>query len=86
VNHQINLYVFSRITMGIVRTMVENGYLKNNQYAYRVFAAVSWAVVMWLFEFHGKNLQGSLRKSMLYLYHNEKLLSESKSIWDWFIE
>ncbi len=37
-------------------------------YAWPVFAAGSWGMVMWLFRWHAAELQPSLRNSMNYIY------------------
>jgi len=34
------------------------------------FAAVVWAVALWLFEHHRQTLQPSLHSSLTYLYHD----------------
>lgn len=70
-NHQINLYVFSRICMGLVRSGIERGYIKYYKWGYYIFASIIWAIVMYLFEFEGHNISRSLKRSMVYLYHNE---------------
>ena len=86
VNHQINLYVFSRIVFGLARSGIERGYWKNyGNRAYVIFSAVIWAIVMYLFEFEQHNLQRSLAASMEYLYHNESTISNVTlfAIWEW---
>lgn len=58
VNHQIVLYLLSRIMIGF-STWIYNNWLKNvnkqikfieNGYGYYLLAAICWGVVMWLFE------------------------------------
>eukprot|EP00484_Ammonia_sp_Unknown_P025201 CAMPEP_0197051562 /NCGR_PEP_ID=MMETSP1384-20130603/26199_1 /TAXON_ID=29189 /ORGANISM="Ammonia sp." /LENGTH=252 /DNA_ID=CAMNT_0042484147 /DNA_START=35 /DNA_END=793 /DNA_ORIENTATION=+ len=86
VNHQINLYVFSRIFMGLIRSGVERGYFDGKLWKqwYLLFAAVTWAIVMYLFEFEEHNLSRSLAASMRYLYHNEmKTPSDLRQVWHW---
>eukprot|EP00485_Elphidium_margaritaceum_P001032 CAMPEP_0202695004 /NCGR_PEP_ID=MMETSP1385-20130828/8713_1 /ASSEMBLY_ACC=CAM_ASM_000861 /TAXON_ID=933848 /ORGANISM="Elphidium margaritaceum" /LENGTH=251 /DNA_ID=CAMNT_0049350957 /DNA_START=55 /DNA_END=810 /DNA_ORIENTATION=- len=86
INHQINLYVFSRIFMGLVRSGVERGYFDGTAWKkwYLFFASLTWAIVMYLFEFEEHNLSRSLAASMRYLYHNEmKKPGDVKQIWQW---
>jgi len=86
INHQINLYVFSRIFMGLVRSAVERGYFDGKSWRtwYLAFAATTWAIVMYLFEFEEHNLSKSLAASMRYLYHNEmRKPKDLKQIWQW---
>ena len=58
VNHQIVLYLLSRIMIGF-STWIYNNWLKKmnkqikfieNGYGYYLLAAICWGVVMWLFE------------------------------------
>lgn len=86
VNHQINLYVFSRIVFGLARSGIERGYWKNyGNKAYTIFAAVIWAIVMYLFEYEEHNIQRSLAASMQFLYHNEETIADLTlvSMWNW---
>merc|ERR1719474_1325297 len=86
INHQINLYVFSRIFMGLVRSAVERGYFDGESWKtwYMAFAATTWAIVMYLFEFEEHNLSRSLAASMRYLYHNEmRAPKDLHRIWQW---
>ena len=72
VNAQINMYVMSRVILGGVRALSVNGYLPASEsvpQAYTLYAAATWAAVMYLFEWHEKHLQKSLATSMQYLYH-----------------
>lgn len=41
---------------------------KISHYAWPVFAATSWALVMHLFRHHPEDLQSSMRNSMNYIY------------------
>eukprot|EP00004_Rigifila_ramosa_P016335 TRINITY_DN3867_c0_g1_i1.p1 TRINITY_DN3867_c0_g1~~TRINITY_DN3867_c0_g1_i1.p1 ORF type:complete len:205 (+),score=44.88 TRINITY_DN3867_c0_g1_i1:8-622(+) len=70
VNTQINLYVFSRIFLGFVHTLVKYDTVPKISVAYPLFAGFTWACVMYLFEFEKENLQGSLQASMTELYHH----------------
>ena len=84
VNHQINLYVFSRICMGMIRSGIERGWFKNYKFGYYIFASMTWAIVMYLFEFESHNISRSLKKSMVYLYHNEmKIPSNINELKTW---
>lgn len=47
------------------------------RYAWPVFASVSWASVMWLFEGYPDTLQPSLRSSMTYMYVDISLFFSS---------
>mmetsp|Transcript_23182 Transcript_23182/g.20374 ORF Transcript_23182/g.20374 Transcript_23182/m.20374 type:complete len:252 (+) Transcript_23182:129-884(+) len=86
VNHQINLYVFSRIFMGLIRSGVERGYFDGSLWKkwYLLFASITWAIVMYLFEFEEHNISRSLAASMRYLYHNEmKMPNDLNQCWKW---
>lgn len=88
VNAQINMYVMSRVILGGVKAMNDYGYIPDVPHAYTLFAAATWALVMYLFEFHKKHLQKSLTSSMTYLYHESNEWPQLKSadgILDWFL-
>ncbi|KXT07350.1 hypothetical protein AC578_420 [Pseudocercospora eumusae] len=52
------------------------------KYSWPVFASLSWAGVMWLFEGYPDTLQPSLRSSMTYIYANaEKWDSTKNFLW-----
>jgi peroxisomal membrane protein 4 len=78
INNQIVLYLFSRILIGIGKTMTKRGMLEpiglnyqralNDERIFTVFAATVWGCVMWLFRHERDTLQPSLQSSMHYLY------------------
>ncbi|TLS28124.1 hypothetical protein PpBr36_00131 [Pyricularia pennisetigena] len=79
VNQQIVVYVFARVVLALARLAVKPGYglpvvseprnsAAISHYAWPVFAATSWGLVMHLFRYHAAELQPSLRSSMTYLY------------------
>lgn len=79
VNQQIVIYVFARVALGLARLAVRPGRglpvlsrepaaTALSQHAWPVFAALSWAAVMYLFRWHAEDLQPSLRSSMDYIY------------------
>ncbi|ORY65801.1 peroxisomal membrane protein 4 [Pseudomassariella vexata] len=79
VNQQIVIYVFARVVLALARLTVKPGHglplvsqqgpsAKISHYAWPVFAATSWAMVMHLFRYHPEDLQPSLRSSMNYIY------------------
>ena len=74
VNQQIVIYVFARVVLALARLSVQRGgtiprefreRVTNN--AWPVFAAVSWAGVMWLYRWHPETIQPSLKSSMKYM-------------------
>ncbi|KAI2602349.1 peroxisomal membrane protein 4 [Hypoxylon sp. NC1633] len=79
VNQQIVVYVFARVVLALARLAVKPGVglpvvsadrasATISHYAWPVFAAASWAMVMHLFRYHPDDLQPSLRSSMTYIY------------------
>ncbi|KAL8939057.1 MAG: hypothetical protein Q9216_003564 [Gyalolechia sp. 2 TL-2023] len=75
VNQQIVIYVFARVVLALARLSVQRGgaiprelreRVTNN--AWPVFAALSWAGVMWLYRWHPETIQPSLKSSMKYIY------------------
>lgn len=75
VNQQIVIYVFARVVLALARLSVQKGgaiprefrdRVTNN--AWPVFAALSWASVMWLYRWQPETLQPSLKSSMKYMY------------------
>eukprot|EP00299_Pterocystis_sp_00344_P012908 c6259_g1_i1.p1 GENE.c6259_g1_i1~~c6259_g1_i1.p1 ORF type:complete len:186 (-),score=25.45 c6259_g1_i1:71-628(-) len=74
VNQQINLYLLSRIIFAGVKLAASRNVVPApegsalERHSFSMFAAVVWAVVMWMFEFQDNVLQPSLRKSMKFLY------------------
>jgi len=71
VNMQINLYLLSRITVGLARLAVKRNYIPEPKFqVFPWFGAIVWGVVLWLFEYERDTLQPSLRSSMTYIYHD----------------
>lgn len=74
VNFQIVLYLLSRVVVALVRLLAKKGVLPFRNFSFKPtypwLASATWAVVMWLFEFHSDTLHGSLVASMKYLYHD----------------
>ncbi|KAI0540736.1 peroxisomal membrane protein 4 [Xylaria digitata] len=79
VNQQIVIYVFARVVLALARLAVKPGHglplvsqegpsALINYYAWPIFAATSWGMVMHLFRHHPDDLQPSLRSSMNYIY------------------
>jgi peroxisomal membrane protein 4 len=79
VNQQIVVYVFARVVLALARLAVKPGHglpLVSQEgpsaivshYAWPIFAAVSWGMVMHLFRYYPDDLQPSLRSSMSYIY------------------
>lgn len=70
VTTQINLYVFSRVFMGLWRILHEKKYLpegpKGN--GWRLFSAFTWAIVMWQFAFYKSNISKGMGSAMNFLY------------------
>lgn len=67
----------SRIAVALAKLAAQNGLLfpsaLNNasfETVYPYLATVTWALVMWLFEFYPKLLHPSLTSSMVTLYHD----------------
>ncbi|RQM20697.1 hypothetical protein B5M09_010334 [Aphanomyces astaci] len=62
------------VLIGLVKLGSEKGWPILKKYSfpqvYPVLACATWAVVMWLFEYHRHVLHPSLAKSMDFLYHD----------------
>jgi peroxisomal membrane protein 4 len=88
INSQINMYIMSRVIFGSVRTLLKHEIVPEYEYAFQVYAAVGWALVMYLFNYQKGTLQKSLISSMTYLYlDSEKWPNpDQSSIKDWFME
>jgi len=71
INSQINMYIMSRVMVGLARAAVRHGFVKDFGQSFRLYGAVSWALVMYLF-YHENDpkhvLQSSMATSMDYLY------------------
>ena len=53
-------------------------------YAYQLWAGSIWAVVMYLHEYHFKNINRSMAKSMTYLYKDsDKWPVDARSLTEW---
>ena len=86
VNSQINMYVMSRVLFGLARLSVEKKLIPDFEYSSQLYGALTWAFVMWLFEFHAPTLQKSLVSSMTYLYHDSDGMPQNgQSLIDWLI-
>lgn len=83
INMQINLYLLSRITLGLARLAVERGAVPTpSGDPFPIFAALVWGIVLWLFEHEKHTLQPSLQSSMTYLYHDSNVFSSLRT-WLW---
>ena len=72
VNQQITVYVFARVVLALAKLAVEEGVMpdpkgRTSEYAWPVFASLSWACVMYIFRWYPETLQPSLRSSMKYM-------------------
>jgi len=86
VNSQINMYILSRVTLGMVRTAVRHNWVTSFKHAYPLYAAVCWALVMYLYQFQQGTLQKSLVSSMTYLYTDSNSWPTNASdVFDWFM-
>ncbi|KAG9244193.1 peroxisomal membrane protein-like protein [Calycina marina] len=77
VSKQIVIFVFARVVLSAAKLSVQPGagIIKNpdltkriSHNAWPVFAALSWASVMWLFRWYPETVQSGLRSSMDYIY------------------
>jgi len=77
VSKQIVIFVFARVCLAAAQLSVQPamGIIKDPEMtkrishdAWPVFAALSWASVMWLFRWHPDTVQSGLRSSMDYIY------------------
>ncbi|RKP14022.1 peroxisomal membrane protein 4 [Piptocephalis cylindrospora] len=68
INQQMILYLFSRVMVALVKIPVKHGVLPKPKASFSIFAALTWAAVMWLFRHERDTLQPSLQASMQYLY------------------
>ncbi|CAJ0584827.1 unnamed protein product, partial [Mesorhabditis spiculigera] len=74
VNMQINLYLLSRVAVGLAKLAAQKEVIQQPQRPiFPWFAATVWGLVLWLFEHHKDTLQMSLQKSMTYLYHESEI-------------
>ena len=65
------MYLLSRILFGLVRVGQVKSIIPTLKFdAFPWFAAIVWAIVLWLFEYYQYSLQPSLQSSMTYLYHD----------------
>ncbi|XP_003384961.2 PREDICTED: peroxisomal membrane protein 4-like [Amphimedon queenslandica] len=76
VNMQINLYLLSRVTIGLARLAVKKQLIPEPQFnTFPLFAAIVWGLALTLFEYHTDVLQPSLQNSMTYLYRDSTVWS-----------
>ncbi|XP_065179490.1 peroxisomal membrane protein 4-like [Sycon ciliatum] len=80
INQQINLYLLSRIIMGLCKVGVDQGFIPAPRSdPFPLFGALVWAIVLWLFEHHRSTLQPSLRASMTYLYKDSDVFTSLRN-------
>lgn len=84
VNSQVNMYVLSRIVVGMGKWLAKKGYVPAPLWSYQLFAGMVWGMVMLLFEFEGVLLPKSLVASMEFLYHDSDRWPSS--VRDWFLQ
>jgi peroxisomal membrane protein 4 len=66
INLQVNLYLFSRVVVALMKRYGWN--LEGNETHYAWFSAAIWGAVMFMFEDQPTELQTSLRLSMEEIY------------------
>ena len=67
---KIVLYIFARVAIALVKVPVKRKIIEAPKHTYPIFAAVSWGMVMYLFQRDEDTLQPSLRASMQYIYRD----------------
>jgi len=68
---QINLYIMSRVILGLVNTALKKNLIPRPNFAvFPLFAGLVWGLVLCLFENHKDSLQMSLQSSMTYIFHD----------------
>ncbi|KAH6574872.1 hypothetical protein BASA50_003794 [Batrachochytrium salamandrivorans] len=82
INNQIVLYCFSRVMVGLAKLAVKRGLIPKPKHSFPVFAAGTWALVMWLFRHDRDTLQKSLQSSMQYLYNDSNVFD---SVRNWIV-
>jgi peroxisomal membrane protein 4 len=76
VNMQINLYLLSRVVVGLARLGVKKQIIPEPKYnVFPLFGAIVWGFALTLFEYHQDTLQPSLQNSMTYLYRDSTVWS-----------
>ncbi|ORX72193.1 hypothetical protein DL89DRAFT_265818 [Linderina pennispora] len=80
VNQQIILYLFSRVAMGLVNTIMKNTNTQAPPKSFALFAALCWGIVMVLFRRDKSTLQNSLKNSMTYLYEDSNSWTSLKTL------
>lgn len=82
VNNQIVMYLFSRVTIAIVKLLYQETVKKSQsielspyvksmaEHGFEIEATIVWGLVMWLFTYRRSLLQSSLQASMQYLYND----------------
>ncbi|KAN0007325.1 hypothetical protein ACTFIU_000524 [Dictyostelium citrinum] len=74
VNNQIVLYLFARALIGIIQGMVKRNIIPKSlstttPKGFRIFAAVTLALILYLTEYEPENLNASFMGTMTVLYH-----------------
>ncbi|KAI8620595.1 Tim17/Tim22/Tim23/Pmp24 family-domain-containing protein [Chytriomyces sp. MP71] len=82
INQQINMYLLSRVSIGLAKMAVNKGYVVAPKHSFQIFAAVVWGIVMWQFRHERDVLQGSLQASMQFLYNDSEVFSNLGN-WLW---
>ncbi len=80
VNVQVNMYLLSRITSGFLFLWMTKSGVNLPPIAFRLYASVMWACVMFLFYHHPTVLQTSLQSSMNYIYRESDKYSNVRDL------
>lgn len=80
---QVNLYLLSRIVLGLVKVAVKKGIIPEPRFpVFPLFAGLMWGIVLCLFEYQQETLQQSLQNSMTYIYHDSLTWN---NVWDFLV-
>lgn len=80
VNVQVNMYILSRILSGFAFLWMQQTATQLPPAVFRLYAAVMWACVMFLFYHHAGVLQTSLQSSMTYIYRESDKYSSVRDL------
>lgn len=80
---QVNLYLLSRIILGLAKMGVKKGIIPEPNFpAFSIFAGLMWGLSLCLFEYQQDTLQLSLQNSMTYIFHDSFVWS---NVWDFLV-
>eukprot|EP00744_Colponema_vietnamica_P013073 GILI01018342.1.p2 GENE.GILI01018342.1~~GILI01018342.1.p2 ORF type:complete len:150 (+),score=40.94 GILI01018342.1:834-1283(+) len=78
--NQVNTYCLTRITSGFLFIFLEKKGITISNKVIKIYAAIIWAIMMWMSTYHGHQMQKTVKTSMDYIYRESDVHPDLTSL------